>query len=345
MRTEDRRRLERPYEAQEPGERALADALGVPTPHLNHLSDAILADFVVNYPYGIGWWAPHPGTSRRILISDQLHACVTGAATNLVEAALHQLEYRDYEEQESDHLANVLRIDGGELRVHMPRNTNAAQDATNRMADLHTVGVARAISAALDCLGGAIVAVLALPTSILVSDLDRARQTLTRLLADNTEGRRRQLDAGTRLEAFIEGAGPQGWLPWVLAFRNMLVHRGRRLVVSQFVPRLPVLHGPDGRPIPRVNIVRQLPRDAGRSDIEVFLDQAAPVLTDAKVVGKTLALMVLPAAGWAAAGTRARKSKRLNPRRSWLMPCSPIFSLLWPRARPTLEPSAPTQLS
>lgn len=281
MRTEDRRRLEQPYGAQDPGERALANVLGVSTPNLDRLSDEILADLVVDTPYGIGWWAPHPGTSRRILISDQLHSCVTTVATNLVEAALHQLEYLDYADQESDHLANAVRLEGRELRVRMPRNANAAEDAIHRMAELHAVGVARALSAALDCLGGVIVAVLALPTSILKSDLDRARQALTRLPADNTEGRRRQLDARARLDGFIQAAGPDGWLPWLLAFRNMLVHRGRRIVISQLVPRTPVLHGPDGRPMPRMNVVRQLPRDAGRSDIEVFLDRAAaPVLTE-----------------------------------------------------------------
>lgn len=286
MREDDRRRLEQPYAADhDPGERALGRALDVGTPQLDILTDEILADFAVDPPYGVAWWAPHPGTSRRILISDQLYSCVTSVSANLVEAALHRLEFLEAADRESDHLANVVTIDErGNPSVKMPRRRHAADDAIAHMADLHVVGVARALSAALDCLGGTVIGVLALPSSMLRSDLDGARRVLARLEDDHSAGRRRQIDVRTRLDALIAASGPDGWLPWLLAFRNMLVHRGRRLVVSQLVPRLPVMYGPDRRPIPRMRVVRHLPRDAGRSDIEVFLDQPTPpVLTEDSV--------------------------------------------------------------
>jgi hypothetical protein len=52
----------------------------------------------------------------------------------------------------------------------------------------------------------------------------------------------------------------------------MLVHRGRRIELGQYLPMTPILLGPDGKPAPRARRVSHLPRDPGRSDIEVFID-------------------------------------------------------------------------
>ena len=42
-----------------------------------------------------------------------------------------------------------------------------------------------------------------------------------------------------------------------------------------------MLYGPDGKPVPRVRVLTHLPRDPGRSDIEVFLEPSkSPVLTE-----------------------------------------------------------------
>ena len=50
---------------------------------MGRTEDRILAD-PTDAPYGVGWWAPHPGTSRRILMSDLLYACTASVSTNLV---------------------------------------------------------------------------------------------------------------------------------------------------------------------------------------------------------------------------------------------------------------------
>jgi hypothetical protein len=52
----------------------------------------------------------------------------------------------------------------------------------------------------------------------------------------------------------------------------MLVHRGRRFEYGQFVPRSPLLYGADSQRLLRARRVTHLPRDPGRSDVEVFLD-------------------------------------------------------------------------
>jgi hypothetical protein len=84
-------RLSREYGAAEPRPGRLARALHADVAVFRELGDEILGDFD-EHALGVGWWAPHPGTSRRILIGDQLFACVRSVETNLVEAALHLLE-------------------------------------------------------------------------------------------------------------------------------------------------------------------------------------------------------------------------------------------------------------
>jgi hypothetical protein len=283
MRKSDRRRLAKPYRASESQpERKLARALGVETPYLDRLTDQILSDFdMSDTDYGIGWWAQHSlGTQRRILISDHLFSCVTSVATNLVEAELHRLELLDYSEQVSDLLADSVRIVRGEAQVKLPRRRSASEDALERLEDLHIVGTVRALSGALDCLGAALIGVLALPSNLLKSDLGKAQSAMTALQANGSEARSKQIEARTAFEASISGSGPVGWLDWVIALRNMLVHRGRRLSFSQLVPREPVRRNWMWRRVIRVRVVHQLPRDAGRSDIEVFLDDQPPVLTE-----------------------------------------------------------------
>lgn len=80
-----------------------------------------------------------------------------------------------------------------------------------------------------------------------------------------------QAQLAKQLEDAISAAGPQGWLGWTIDFRNMLVHRGRRIELGQYLPITPVLFGANGQPVPRARRVAHLPRDPGRSDVEVFL--------------------------------------------------------------------------
>lgn len=123
----------------------------------------------------------------------------------------------------------------------------------------------------------------ALQTKILRADFLGTRELLRKIrdAAPRSDGEQKQVEFATRLDALETGAGPQGWVDWLLAFRNMLVHRGRRIEIGQFVPREPSLYDRHGRPILRVRVVTQLPLDPGRSDIEVFLDPAVtPVLTE-----------------------------------------------------------------
>ena len=272
MRSSDIIRLSQPYggdpDVPTPGP---ASVLDVAMPTLDELLAAILADLSTDSPYGIGWWAPHPGTALRILISDQLYSCTESVSTNMIEAALHLLELGDYTDRHSDRMANCLTIIDGRLSVKAPRPNNPLEELGIQILRMHVVGVARAVAGALDCLAGTIIGVIAVPQPILKADFDRVRRHFRKLTTNvRSEGERVQATFADKLEHLINLAGPPGWLDWELEFRNMLVHRGRRIELGQFIPREPMLYGPSGEPIPRIRVVTHLPRDPGRSDVEVL---------------------------------------------------------------------------
>ena len=108
--------------------------------------------------------------------------------------------------------------------------------------------------------------------NILRADFGKVRTGLGKISAAANDGARMQAQFAARLEAGIVATGPPGWLDWTLDLRNMLVHRGRRIEYGQFVPRTPALYGADGQTVLRARRVAHLPRDPGRSDVEVFLD-------------------------------------------------------------------------
>lgn len=124
MRHGDIARLSRPYVEGE-GERrtAPARALGVPTPSWDALERRIFEDLTIDPPYGVAWWEPHPGTSRRILISDQLCAYASSVSTSLVEAGLHWLELPDAVEREDEVQADVIQVVNGRSRMKARRRT------------------------------------------------------------------------------------------------------------------------------------------------------------------------------------------------------------------------------
>lgn len=283
MRREDINKLTTPYPVDGTAPPDPAGALGVEAPNWRSLEREVFADLKPSAPWGIAWWDPHPGTSRRILISDQLFCCTRSVNQNLVEAALHWLEYLDWRERESDRNADVLSFVGGQPQIKMARPKNTLEAVGDRLTQLHAAGVARALSGVLDCMAGTIIGVTALPLSLLKADLGVIRDYFEKRDKGGPylEGEYRQMEFGRKLEALIKAAGPNDWLDWLLAFRNMLIHRGRRLEVGQFEPRLPILYDHRQRPIPRVDSIMQLALDPGRSDVEVLVDASkTPVLSE-----------------------------------------------------------------
>jgi hypothetical protein len=262
--------------------RAPGAALGVEIPAWDALEDRIFADLSENAPYGIGWWAPHPGTSRRILISDQLYACTASVSTNLVEAGIHLLELNDAIEREDDFNADVIQIVRGTPTMRLRPRTTALEVLGPEIVRMHETGVARALSGALDCAAGSIIGVMALPRNILRADfMGIVLYLRNRKNWQQTQGHDYQRAFLGDLNAMIDNAGPAGWLDWLLDFRNMLVHRGRRIEFGQFVPREPVLLDGRGRPVLRARVVTQLPLQPERSDVDIHREpNLPPVLTE-----------------------------------------------------------------
>lgn len=156
--------------------------------------------------------------------------------------------------------------------ITVPRPRCPLDQLGHELIRIHYAGIIRALASALDCLAGVIIGVTALPTNILRADFGKVRTVLSKISEAANDSERMQIRFGARLEASIAASGPPGWLAWTLDLRNMLVHRGRRLEYGQVVPLTPALYGADGKPVLRARRAAHLPRDPGRSDVEVFLD-------------------------------------------------------------------------
>ncbi len=280
MRAVDLAHLSKPYpESSEPTEQDARSAIGVRLPNWSSLESEVFEDFVEGPPYGVGWWAPNPGTSRRILIADQLLCCLSSVPCNMTEAALHWLEFLDMSEQDSARLAYAVQMLPSGPVIDPPPARSVFEQLLPDLVRMHQAGAVRAVASALDCLAGVVIGVAALEQSILRADFKDVRKLLGKIAKQaNSDvsvapGVIMQAKLARRLEEAICLAGPKGWLDWVLDLRNMLVHRGRRVERGQYLALESRLLGPDGHPILRAQRVGHLPRDPGRSDIEVLLDE------------------------------------------------------------------------
>ena len=240
--------------------------LGIPLPALEKLTEEIENDLSVKPPYGIGWWKPTSDNACRILTSDYLCACTTSVAHHLLAARLHQEAYLAFKD-------NGLVISSADF----PGPSRSALEWIEKggaFGFIHRDGVLRALASALDCLAGSIIAVCAVKTKMKRAGFTGLRSHLRKkayLLDTHTknksiEVRNRLLE---RLELMIAECGPPQWMEWMLDFRHMLVHRGRRMEITAPEPASPV-YNPHGQ-FARWSENDHLPRDPSLSDIEAIL--------------------------------------------------------------------------
>lgn len=289
---------EEPYPQAVLGNRwALLTALGVSCPKLNALRDLVYED-IDTERLGIGWWQEHLDPQRRILIADYLLQCFDAVHENMLEARLHLLHLPHFRREQSKFVAGAVTVGPrGRIATKLPPRTRPADDIRWAMINLHTAGVVRASASALDCLGGIIVGVAAVETEIVRTDFRRACRALANMVQDQSAALALLRTLKSSLEAAEAEAGPTGWLSWVVDYRNMLVHRGRR-VGKSLLRSTVTLVGPSGEPLPRVEAVELLPREPGLSEIQTlaFVGPSSVLEEDAQdtlkgVVGSTRQLV------------------------------------------------------
>ncbi len=244
------------------------EALGVHIPAARAMFEEIVGD-LSETRFGIGWWAPHPDKFRRILISDQLLLCAQSVQTNVVEARLHLLELREARDNAAESMGGRVTVDPSGPRI-LPAE-RAADELPAAMVWLHTGGFLRAIGSAFDCLAGVIIGVAAIPQSILRADFTKVMVYLRRL-SPHEASTEAQAEIYQRVQSSIEAAGPPGWHAWTLDYRNMLVHRGRHMVLSRLLPEKSPILSASGQPVVYARQVVLLPNDPGRSEVEVLRD-------------------------------------------------------------------------
>jgi hypothetical protein len=269
--------LAAPYiDIEDPPDKSLRRRLNVDCPRTDDLVAAVLGDLDPKV-FGVGWWAPHLESKRRILIADVLIQALSSIGANLIETRLHTLELADWCERESAKMADAIVIDesSGEPRVRHPRPISPIDEVVGFMSTLHVVGCLRALNSVLDCLAAGIVGVAALPI-----DIQRVGFGNVISFLGDRDRHASQIELLNKVEAHIAAVGPTGWLAWLQRCRNMTVHRGRRMNARHLVQRQPILLGPNGQIVLRADVVHVLPSEPEWSDIQALLGDGGPLLRE-----------------------------------------------------------------
>ncbi|MBZ5555341.1 MAG: hypothetical protein LAO21_21750 [Acidobacteriia bacterium] len=270
MRQEEIKALSVPYSIEDGAEDRFYSSIGADVPSAAKLSNEILGD-LDNSSLGISWWGSLP-TQERILISDYSYQCATGIEVNLAEAKLHYLEWLDARERDNKRIADVISRDAsGQLSCKMPPSRSPLDDLPSRLEAVHVCGFFRAIGSSLDCLGAMMISVLGLSTPLRRTDIGKAENALSRIVDSNTAGSRLQIDFRTFYEQARRLCGVEDWLEWANQYRNMFVHRGRRITYHRIIPREALLLDAKGQIIPRATSTFHLAKCPDRSEIEAFI--------------------------------------------------------------------------
>ena len=262
--------LDEPFAEGTDPHRETETRLGLEMARSHDLERAIREDLAEEAPYGIVWWRPNCDdlTAIRILIADCLAACSSSVPHHLTTARIHWLEFLDHSDQEgSVFQQTILR----RMPYRSPLDVLASERAQASADALIT-----SLSSALDCMAGVIIGVAALPIKIKTAGFQKTRSHLREM----TRSREVKSDVGSAdspaidLDRMIEECGPSGWVDWMLHYRNMLIHRGRRLVMHNPIAESVIL-APDGIPV-RWNANPQLPNHPSFTEVEAFLTADSP---------------------------------------------------------------------
>jgi hypothetical protein len=266
MRDQELETLRSPYEAADARslDDRFADAVGLGLRHLRELRAEVDAD-LDEASHGVRWWAGL-ALKPRVLIGDYLLDCLRSIEVNLIEGQLHYWELLDWSDREEAFIGTSVVVPGATPPVRLPPRTAPIDDLHGYMISMHTAGIARSLGSALDCLAAVIVGVLPLKRPIVKASFTRDLHTDLERLPNHpnaqTAGQRIQADFRDAYLDELRAAGPEHWHEWVIGFRNMLVHRGRRTDVSALVVR-------SSTP-PRAGAEHVLPSEPELSQVEAW---------------------------------------------------------------------------
>lgn len=286
MRQEEINKLSKPYiSSRQQLDRRFESSIGADVPSAGKLFEEIFNDLDTQ-SFGVSWWRTMPD-EERVLISDYLYQCAEGIEKNLVEAKIHYLEWLDVREKRNERIADsIKRHSSGQLYLKLPPSKAPMDDLPYKLEAMHTCGFFRAIGSSLDCLGAVIIGVLGLQFSLRKSDIGKAKVALSKVADLGTPGAKLQIDFRDFFEAIKISSGPVDWLEWVDQYRNMFVHRGRRITYNQFRPRDTPLYDSEGQWIPRVTSTLHLAIHPDKSDAEAFIKKDMVLNEDADITFK-----------------------------------------------------------
>lgn len=286
MRQEEIKKLSEPYTAHKQGlDRRFESTIGADIPNAAKLVVEILND-LDEKTFGISWWHSVP-VQERILISDYLYQCTEGIEKSLVEAKLHYFEWLDARERTNELIVDSIKIDpSGEPYQKLPPAKAAIDELPYKLEAMHICGFFRAIGSSLDCLGGAIIGVLGLKSPLRKNDILRARRDLAKIKNPSNPGEKLQAEFRDFLDAEIVSSGPEDWLEWADQYRNMFVHRGRRLTTNQTHRRGPTLYKATGEEYLRATSTLHLAKHPDKSDVEALIKKDMVLDEDADVTFK-----------------------------------------------------------
>lgn len=257
-------------------------SVGADVPHASTLLEEVFND-LDQQKFGVSWWIGCP-IPERILMSDYLYQCLDAIEKNLGEAKLHYFEWLDARDRQNERIVNVVtRDECGDLRQKMPPSNAPIDDLPTRLEALHLCGFFRAIGSCVDCLGAAIIGVLGLKTGLRKSDMASAEKALAKINTPITPGEQLQVEFMTQLETTKRNSGPVDWFEWTMQYRNMFVHRGRRLIYNQLMPRDVDLYDDLGHLIPRMTSTLHMATNPDKSDVEALIMNRVVLSEDADV--------------------------------------------------------------
>ena len=281
MRDEDIKRLSEPYEnSRADNDRRFHSALGADVPSAGTLIREIFND-LSETSLGVCWWSSTP-VHERALISDYLYQCAFAIEGNLAEAKLHYLEFLHARQRHDKRIADAVSVgfDGKPFYKHPPALT-PMDDLINKLEGMHVCGFFQAIGSTLDCLGAVIIGVFGLPTRLRISDVSKAERALHRLPSNGTPGNKMQLDFKDFFISVKSSTGVPGWLEFSDRYRNMFIHRGRRITYNSMTPRPSLILDKDGQHSVITSTTMHLVREPDKSDAEGMIRRNVAMNEDA----------------------------------------------------------------